>query len=798
MSNKTLLYISIFILVGGLLNSSCTVVKRYPRNVPFHFENNIKIDGKLSKEEKTDLKTRLLQQIEDSVQIKEASRIPWPYFPFFIPVPVIDLPVPYNAQGVTSSIANMQNLLSSMGYRRSNIKADTTIQTKGTQQRVSTLFSLSTGPRYTFDSVSYAFNDSVLQSIALASRNKSFVKKGVAFDYGLIDMEINRLTDLFQNNGFYKISREDIIAEADTSYTALIDASLDAFGYAEALARITEWEKNPKVTLGIRLRGNIDSTHFYQFKVGNFLVYPDIQAEDADTVLNPQRTDSAGIAIISSRNSFDDNFIRRNILLRPGQVFTRDEYSKTLNNFNKLGAWQNINVISETVDSSKLINYVLKLQPAKKQFFSIDLEGSSILNTSQIVQVGSGRVGLANNFTRRHRNIGRKAIQLENNLRTGIEFNNFSRLLSGEVTLSNRLTFPWLLVPGKSLKKFNTQQPRTVASADFSYINRFRYFQLNSFNTFLGYEWKPNSVTNWQIRPINFEYTRFNPDSLFLESISDFPLLLYTYNNGLIIGSSALFNRNITPNSTRKVSLLRVFAEESGILTGAILPGLTAQGKALSNLYRFAKIDVEFKHNVYNKNSSLHFRFFAGGGYSFATRSRKGEVTLPFFKSYVAGGPNSMRGWPIRKLGIGSNIFYDTVAAGRFNDKYADMQLETNLEYRFNIFQFYGFWMRGAVFTDAGNIWFRNDLNGSLKNAGFRLNTLGRDLAIASGFGARIDFNYFLLRFDLGFPFKDPRYGPDNKGNANIERFYAPRQGGWFVDGVWNKPAFQFAIGYPF
>jgi outer membrane protein assembly factor BamA len=149
-------------------------------------------------------------------------------------------------------------------------------------------------------------------------------------------------------------------------------------------------------------------------------------------------------------------------------------------------------------------------------------------------------------------------------------------------------------------------------------------------------------------------------------------------------------------------------------------------------------------------------------------------------------------------LGIGSNVFYDTVANGTFNDKYADIQIEANAEYRFNLFPFYGFMMRGAVFTDAGNIWFRNDLDGGLKNAGFKFNRLGRDLAIASGFGARIDFNYFLLRFDLGFPIKDPRYGPDNKGNANIERFYSKKYGGWFVDGVWQRPSFQFAIGYPF
>jgi outer membrane protein assembly factor BamA len=515
-------------------------------------------------------------------------------------------------------------------------------------------------------------------------------------------------------------------------------------------------------------------------------------------VVKQASEDTSKIQIYSFYNTFNKQFIKDNILLQPGNVFRREEYNKTLNNFNKLGTWQSINMVSETNDKEKTIDYVLKLQPAKRQYFSIDLEGSSILNTSQLVQVGSGRVGIANNFTLRNRNIGKRGIQLENSLRTGIEFNNFQKILSGEITLTNRLSFPRMVAPVSDRFKSRFQQAKTVFSADLSYIDRFRFFRLNTFNTFVGYEWKPNPNTSWQFKPLNLEFTQFKPDSLFIESIKNFPLLLYTYNNGLIIGMNALYNRNLTPNNSKHVSLLKLYAEESGLLTGALFYEQTRNGKYLSNLYRFLKLDAEFKHIIAYKKSSLHMRAFVGAGFALSTASRRGQVTLPFFKSYMAGGPNSMRGWSLRKLGIGSNIFYDTVAAGTFNDKYADMQLEGNLEYRFNLFPFYGFWMRGAVFTDIGNIWFRNDLDGTLKNAGFRFDRLGKDIAIASGFGARVDFNYFLLRFDLGFPIKDPRYSPTNVGNSNIERFYSTREGGWFVEKHWNKPVFQFAIGYPF
>ena len=795
---KTTPYKSVLLFIFLLSVVSCTVVRKYPKDTPFHFENNINIVGENNKESLSQIKANLFAQIEDSAQIRVASKIPWPTFPWVIPSSVMEYPTVYNKAPIEQSIVNMKNMLSSMGYRKSDIQYDTTVRKKKTQQRVKVNFNVNTGPLYKIDTVIYFFTDSLLQHIVTTSAPNSLLKKNTAFSYDRIDQEINRITDLYQNNGYVKISKEDIIAEVDTVNTVLLNGKINPFEFSATLALASIKINEPSVKVYMRLRANRDSTHVQQYRIGRITVYTDLKPEERDTVIARNDNDTSNVIIHSLYNTFNAKFIKDNLQLQTGTLFKREDYNKTLNNFNKLGTWQSINMISETNDKEKKIDYTLKLQPAKRQYFSIDLEGSSILNTSQLVQVGSGRVGIANNFTLRNRNIGKRGIQLENSLRTGIEFNNFKKILSAEITLTNRLSFPRMVAPVSDRFKSNFQQAKTVFSADVSYIDRFRFFKLNTFNTFVGYEWKPNPHTTWQFKPLNLEFTQFRPDSLFIESIRNFPLLLYTYNNGLIIGMNALYNRNLTPNSTRNLSLLKLYAEESGLLTGALFFEQTRNGKYLSNLYRFVKLDAEFKHIANFKKSSLHLRAFAGVGLALSTASRRGQVTLPFFKSYMAGGPNSMRGWPLRKLGIGSNIFYDTVAAGTFNDKYADMQLEGNIEYRFNLFQFYGFWMRGAVFTDIGNIWFRNDLDGTLKNAGFKFNRLGQDLAIASGFGARVDFNYFLLRFDLGFPIKDPRYGPTNTGNSNIERFYSSTKGGWFVDNHWSKPVFQFAIGYPF
>jgi outer membrane protein assembly factor BamA len=791
-------HIVVLLLCGICLGviSSCTVVKKYPKDAPFVFENNVNIKGDVEKEKKQDLKTELLEQLEDSAKVIENNELPWPKAPWIIPVNVIKKPPHFDSVAIIQSTVNMRNLLIGKGYRQSTVGFDSSLKISKDQQRVKINYNVEMGRLYRIDSIAYLFSDSNLLQIVKDNQKNSLLKKGDPFDYEAVDQELNRLVNVFKNQGYYRMTRDELIVEADSSFKELIDPTIDPFEYIRRLADIEAKRKdNPLVDIYVRQVPSKDTSRFNQYTIGEFTVIPDSPPGlDELTSFDTVQTDVDGYKIISFNNTFKPAFIARQIELKPGNVYSQEDFSKTLNNFNRLGAWQSINIIPRANDTTKKINYVLRLVPAKKQFFSVDLEGSSVLNTSQLTLVGTGRVGLAVNFRLRNRNIGKRAIQLENSIRTGIEFNDFSKILSGEITLGNRLTIPWLMTPFSQGFERKFQSARTIVTADFSYIDRFQYYVLRTFNTFFGYEWKPKSNVTWQFKPFNIELTRIKQDSLFTDALDQNPLLEYAYNNGLVIGSNLSYSRSFSKPGSRNVNLLRLYAEESGILLGAALPALTDSGKLLGDLYRFVRFDVDYRHYRNWKKSSLAFRAFAGYGYALNTRSRQGEITLPFFKSYFAGGPNSMRGWQIRKLGIGSNIYFDTLQFGTFNDKYADMQLEANLEYRFNMFRLFGFWFRGAVFTDIGNIWYRNDINGLLPGSEFAFNKLYTDLAISSGAGIRMDFTYFILRFDWGFPLKDPRYGP-NKGSTN---FYSTSKYGWFVDGVWNKPTFQFALGYPF
>ena len=72
-----------------------------------------------------------------------------------------------------------------------------------------------------------------------------------------------------------------------------------------------------------------------------------------------------------------------------------------------------------------------------------------------------------------------------------------------------------------------------------------------------------------------------------------------------------------------------------------------------------------------------------------------------------------MRAWALRKLGPGS-LVKDFSITG-LPDRYGDLQLETNIEYRYTIAQIIpnSLVLKGALFADIGNVWnFRNSKPG--------------------------------------------------------------------------------------
>ena len=190
---------------------------------------------------------------------------------------------------------------------------------------------------------------------------------------------------------------------------------------------------------------------------------------------------------------------------------------------------------------------------------------------------------------------------------------------------------------------------------------------------------------------------------------------------------------------------------------------------------QYAKGDFDFTKNItidYRNSLAMHVGF--GIAYPYGN-----SAILPYEKRYFSGGANSVRGWSVRSLGPGT--YSGSNGAIDFINQTGDIKLDLNLEYRT-----YMFWkLNGALFVDGGNIWTIRNYQDQ-PGGQFRFESFLKQIAFSYGFGLRLNFNYFILRFDLGMKAINPVYS-DNVGHYPI-----------IHPSLSRDLAFHFAVGLPF
>jgi outer membrane protein assembly factor BamA len=245
--------------------------------------------------------------------------------------------------------------------------------------------------------------------------------------------------------------------------------------------------------------------------------------------------------------------------------------------------------------------------------------------------------------------------------------------------------------------------------------------------------------------------------------------------NNLIMASSFSFVKDTRKNLyDNTFSIFRAKIELAGNLLSSIsdLVGLPKDESGRSTLFnvaysQYVKTELDFiKHWDLGNKNVLAIRTYGGIAIPYGN-----ATSIPFSKSFYAGGPNDNRAWAAYSLGPGSSESLD-----EFNE--ANLKLAFSVEERFNLFEN----LNGAIFIDAGNIWnVLDEVNN--ENAVFSgFNSL-KDIAIGSGFGLRYDFSFFVFRFDIGFKTYDPSYKDQNR---------------WFNDYNFGNAVYNIGINYPF
>lgn len=775
--------VSLLFLLNACSDVKKAVVHDYPKQIAFVFDNKIEIKGADNKVSQQKLANELSNYWDDSLKVKKIRQ-------FGIFNTVLQ-PTPYQPDRLARTIQYMQGYLASKGYHHAEITPMVKTDTIKNEWRTQITMMVQLHKKTLIDSVSYQLNDKNLQQIAIKNINQSYLKKGQPFSNDHINNELDRLVSLFRAAGYYNFTKENIFAEVDTIDQSLMQLNLDPLAQINQITNsVISKDENPSWKVSIQLR-NIKSSITKQYHVGKQIFYSDLNLSDnPDSILSnppPLNENINGFYHTYRNRKFNSKLFEQQSFIKKGDLFNENLYYQTLNNFSGLGAWQQIDGRTTVRNDSVYLHYFLL--PALRRSFSFDIEGSK--NTSQLT--AGNLLGLSTNFTYRDKNVAKKSIPSITNARLGIELNvgnkndNLTQTLLWNI--GHTYSFPSLILPFRTNKTLKSNNTRTQFSLNSAYIDRLNYYQLKSFTTNWGYEWKKNKLatnSTWIYKPLNIEFYQINKFSKLDSLLILNPFLRSSFNEGNVISQTLNYiYQGSTIKNPRQSTYFRVGIEEAG--------GLLGWTNLNTTIYRYFKLETELRKVFKYDYTELAWRIMGGWGNNYSNHSSL-SGQLPFFKQFTAGGPYSMRAWGLRQLGLGSSNFYDTSAKSQSFDRFGDLQLETNLEYRFPLFQWGSYKVGSAIFTDIGNIWNARDTKID-PMAAFKLSKLYQDLAIAMGTGLRIDFNYFIVRIDYAIKMKDPtRTYNDGWLDVKNIKWSELKPNGTNV----KNYAWQFGIGLPF
>jgi outer membrane protein assembly factor BamA len=499
--------------------------------------------------------------------------------------------------------------------------------------------------------------------------------------------------------------------------------------------------------------------------------------------------------------------IRNATFIFPDSLFRVSNVNRTYQHLNGLRNFQLITQeFTEIPDQTGLLerelDCVINLLPLFQQSYSLEFEGTyserNLGGGARLTYHNRSLFGNAEFFNLRLRGF----FETVPNQR---RFFDFRSKLEYEAEAS--LNIPKFLLPirsGLSNRFTQNYNPSTTISMSYSYQQYPEYYVRTVFNTSFGYNWRGSVVNSHLVKPIDIIFVRLPEDYLrpdFLERLERFPSLRNSFRSHMIVSSNYTFVRDMrlmTPRRTNSF-FTRFNIESAGLLLNAAYR-ISDQPKDSrgsyqmfgNNFSQFIKGDIDLRYYyTINGNNRMVFRTFAGMGIPYGNSkitiaNADGETfntttiaAMPYEKKFHSGGANSMRGWRLRSLGPGS---YEDELFTDYPNSTGDIKLEANLEYRFNLV-----WkMEGALFMDAGNVW-DSRKDSDRPGANFSFDRFYREIALSGGLGLRFDFDFFIIRADLGMKMYNP------VGN-----------GRWVFNSTTNvrrlrdEFCLNIAIGYPF
>jgi outer membrane protein insertion porin family len=695
---------------------------------------------------------------------------------FYIKRHIAEKPVVYNESATIKSIKNIKTTLNNQGYFYATVK-DSVI-TK-TNKKTSAYFIINPGKNYILNNVNIICNNESIKSLIESTAIESYTKIGEPITLSNISKERNRISQLLISKGYFYMRTEAIIPTLDT--VKEVDKKIFTDGFAGAFISMDTNQNKPNTNGNITFTikdsvGNLPLRKYYYDKI---IVYI------GKNVMNIKK-DSMYKEVIYNNIIFrkmhtivKEDVLYKNIFLNSGDVFSVSEIEATLNRLNSLQVFRSVKL--ETIPSadsaSQKLDCELYLDIDEKYAYKLEVEGSN--------SPGNYLGGLNLKYSFLNNNIFKGANLLSLSTHAGVLSNIANKkieLFQTTYGINAELSFPKFLLVQNFAKTNPYYLPLTKISTGIEVYNRPERFKQISLNTDINYKWQVSKKINYKITPLFITYV-FTPyksiNPVFYDSIN-----LRTkvqLKNISIIGSNAsLEYSNKLPIFQPHYSYAQFTVEKAGYIAEKLY---TAIGNTDSAVVKYTRLQGEYRYYINTKKSTWANRLYTQFGIP-----GKNNTSLPLVKQVTAGGSSSMRGWEFNGVGPGSSNL-DTVLFQQFLNK-GDIQMELNSEFRFKMFRLFstiGF--DGAIFVDAGNIWQYRSLDGN-SSGQFLLHKIGKDIAVNTGYGLRLDFSLFIIRLDWGVKLRKPNVAANNGWNTKYDfRSYSWRK---------ENQSFQIGLSYPF
>lgn len=654
------------------------------------------------------------------------------------------------------------------------------------------------------DSMEYVGFPPAMAQLIDSTKSEAMLVRGTPFSVANLDAERTRLSTLFKNNGYYYYQPAYTTFLADT-FAKPFRAQMRLL----MLDSLPEQALKPWYigTTSVRMRRSM--------------------MEQTDSVKTRR---FLKVMYNGKRPPMNERVVLKNMKLMPRRLYSYADYQESMQKVNATGVFSSVDFRFTPRDNDTLD---LMLDCILDKPYDFYVETNFINRTI-------GRLGPEMKVGLTRRNAFRGGEKLDINLHGAYEWQTSSKgsdMDSYQYGLDASVEFPRLVLPwstGGSRSRTGQPQRRrrrmrwtntsTMAKVSTTVDRHPGYYKMHVVSGEWTYRWQPGvsflgdasvkPVIRHELSPLTVKYQFRNSHTQKFDSLlTENPYLSTAMSDYFIPKMRYSFSYS-SPKAFRNPLHLEFTAEESGNIMA--LYDVLVQGNGwkqkdktfFKNPYsQFVKLEADVtKSWTLSQKSKLVGHLNVGSIWSYGNSS-----TAPFSENFYVGGANSIRAFPVRSIGPGSFMGFNTgsgVGGGRqfaYLMQNGNVKLVMNLELRQQLFGN----LYGAVFLDAGNVWNSEDwtvhpediedvdeeLEG-LKDAfveiwnsifsgnKLRARNFFKELATGTGVGLRYDLDFLVLRLDWGFGLHLP-YDTGKSGYFNIRRFS-------------DMHTLHIAIGYPF